>query len=154
MKLTNTILLSLVIYSIQFSSFAKEGATHFPGVFAGIVHTDEETEFTFGLEYEYKFAKSWGVGVIVEDSREFHYGDGLTVGLANVFYHPNSALRFGLGIGKERLGGAHPHSETIYRLSSSYEFHLDDIALAPTFAIDFVGDEHAYVIGIALIKPF
>jgi hypothetical protein len=63
-------------------------------------------------------------------------------------------LRFGLGIGKEKIGGSHPNSEDLYRLSASYEYHIGDFGLEPTLAVDFIDGEQAYVLGVALVGPF
>jgi hypothetical protein len=110
------------------SVFAADNTHHFPGVFIGYTNANDETHFTYGLEYEYeyKFNRTWGLGAVYEKIDNAHHGDGVTVTVAELFYHPLNNLRFGLGIGKEKIGGAHPHSEDLYRLSASYEYHIGD----------------------------
>ena len=83
-----------------------------------------------------------------------HQGDGVTVTLAELFYHPLNNVRIGFGIGKEKVGGAHPFSENLYRVSANYEFHVGDFGIEPTVAVDFIDGEEAYVFGLAFIKPF
>lgn len=134
--------------------FAAGNSHHFPGIFVGYTHAQSETEFTYGFEYEYKFNQSWGVGAIYEKVDDAHHGDGVSVKVAKLFYHPTSNLRFGIGFGEEKIGGYHPHTEDLYRISASYEHHVGQFGIAPTIAVDFIDGEEAYVFGIALIRPF
>jgi hypothetical protein len=39
-------------------------------------------------------------------------------------------------------------------LSASYEYLIGDFGLAPVLAVDFIDGEEAYVMGIAIIRPF
>lgn len=133
---------------------AAEGAQHFPGIFVGYTQAEDETHFTYGIEYEYKFTSQWGVGAVYEKTDDAHHGDGITVKLASLYYHPINSIRLGIGAGREKIGGDHPHSEDLYRLSASYEFHLGDFGLAPTFAVDFIDGHEAYVLGVAIVRPF
>lgn len=154
MKLGFSLML-LASSAINSSAVAAAGnAHHFPGVFIGYTKAAGETHFTYGLEYEYKFNQTWGLGAVYEKADDAHHGDGVTVAVAELFYHPLNNLRFGVGIGEEKVGGDHPHSENLYRLSASYEYHLGEFGLAPTLAVDFIDGEQAYVIGVALVKPF
>jgi predicted porin len=154
MKLASTIFISALLVMNSHSVFAADNAHHFPGVFIGYTNANDETHFTYGLEYEYKFNRTWGLGAVYEKIDNAHHGDGVTVKVAELFYHPLNSLRFGLGIGKEKVGGAHPHSEDLYRLSASYEYHVGDFGLEPTFAVDFIDGEQAYVLGVVLVRPF
>lgn len=133
---------------------AAENAKHIPGVFVGATHVKSETEFTFGLEYEYKLNKTWGVGAVYERSNGAHHNDGVAVALASIYYHPNKNIRLGAGIGQERVGGGHPHEENLYRLSAAYDFHFQGFGVAPTVAVDFVGGDEALIFGVAFTKPF
>ena len=154
MKLLGKTILTSCLMAASTFAMAADNAKHFPGVFVGATHVDSETEFTFGFEYEYKFDKNWGVGAVYERTNDAHHGDGVSVTLASLFYHPWKDLRLGAGIGRERIGGAHPHSEDLYRLSASYDFHLMGGGIAPTLALDFVDGKEALVFGVAFIKPF
>ncbi|TMP03154.1 hypothetical protein CWC11_15045 [Pseudoalteromonas sp. S3178] len=133
---------------------ASEEVKHIPGIFIGTTHFDSESEFTFGIEYEYKFTDEWGAGVVYERTNDAHHGDGTAVVLASLFYHPTKNIRFGVGFGEERIGGGHPHNEDLYRISSAYDFHVGDFGIAPTVAVDFIDDEEAIVIGFAITRPF
>ncbi|QCU73191.1 hypothetical protein [Pseudoalteromonas distincta] len=133
---------------------ASDEVKHIPGFFIGTTHFDSETEFTFGVEYEYKFTQDWGAGVVFERTNDAHHGDGTAVALASLYYHPTKSIRLGVGYGEERIGGSHPHNEDLYRISSAYDFHIGDFGIAPTIAVDFIDDEEAIVVGLAITRPF
>ena len=154
MKMFTKTLIASLLLGTAVQAQAAGDAKHFPGVFVGATHAKSETDFTFGFEYEYKFDKKWGVGAVFERTNDAHKGDGVSVSLASLYYHPWRDLRLGAGIGRERIGGAHPHSEDLYRLSASYEFHVGSGAVAPTIAVDFVDGKEIWVAGFAFIKPF
>jgi hypothetical protein len=143
--------IGLILVSNQAFSADKH---HFPGLFLGYTNAEDETEFTYGIEYEYKFTADWGLGVVYEKTDDAHDGDGITVKLAQVYYHTPQHIRLGLGFGEEKIGGAHPHTEDLYRISASYEYHLGDFAIEPTIAVDFIDGEEAYVFGVAFVRPF
>lgn len=149
-------ILNLAIFLLATSTIANAAgdAKHFPGVFFGATNIDSETEFTVGLEYEYKFTPNWGAGAVYEQTPDGHKGDGVDVMVASLFYHPTKNIKFGAGFGKEKIKGHHPHTENLYRLSTSYDFHLGDFGIAPTLAIDFIDDNEALVFGVAIVQPF
>jgi hypothetical protein len=154
MKLGSSILLFVLLVINTNSVVASDDAHHFPGIFFGYTNASDETHFTYGLEYEYKLNQSWGLGAVYEKIDDAHHGDGVTVSVAVLFYHPLNNVRFGLGAGKEKIGGDHPHTEDLYRLTASYEYHIGNFGLEPTLAVDFIDGEKAYVFGVALVRPF
>ncbi|MFT6270077.1 MAG: hypothetical protein ACJAVV_002905 [Alphaproteobacteria bacterium] len=154
MKTLSTLLLSACLLASSNYVLGADDTHHFPGVFIGYTYADSKAEFTYGIEYEYKFNKSWGGGIVFEKIDDAHHGDGVTVKAAQLFYHPINNVRLGIGAGKEKIGGDHPHSEDLYRLSASYEYHIGDFGIEPTFAADFINGEKAYVFGVAFIRPF
>ena len=151
-------LIALSVISLALSSGVAYAASdkhhHFPAVFVGATSFDGETEFTYGLEYEYKFNSKWGAGVVFEKTNDAHHGDGTTISLASIYLHPWKDLRIGAGYGKEKVGGDHPHSENLARISVSYDFHVADFGIAPTVAVDFIDGETATVFGVAFVKSF
>ncbi|WP_258872670.1 hypothetical protein [Thalassotalea euphylliae] len=155
-KFTTTMAFATLSISSLFpsASVAADDAKHIPGIFIGATHIESETEFTFGFEYEYKLDAQWGVGAVFERTNDGAHSDGVAVGLAALYYHPIKNVRLGAGIGEERIGGAHPHDETLYRLSASYDFHVAEFGLAPTIAVDFIDNEEAIVFGVAVTRPF
>jgi hypothetical protein len=154
MKTISILFISLLLLININDVEATEDARYFPGVFIGYTNAEHETYFTYGVEYEYKFNPYWGLGAIYEKIDDAHHGDGVSITLAELFYHPTNNIRMGLGAGKEKIGGSHPHSEDIYRASANYEFHVGDVGIEPTFAVDFINSEKAYILGVALIRPF
>lgn len=127
---------------------------HYPGVFLGATNFKSETDFTLGVEYEYKFQEHWGLGGVYERTKEGHKGDGVNVWVASLYYHPNDSWRLGAGLGQEKIGGAHPHTEDLYRISAVYEVKYNKFIIAPTLAVDFIDREEAIVFGVAILFPF
>lgn len=146
--------ISVILLTSSFLTFAAEGKNHFPGVFVGATHAQDETNFTYGIEYEYKFTPKWGVGAVYEKTEKAHYSDGIDVKVAALYYHPYSYLRLGIGVGKEKIGGDHPHTEDLYRMSINYDYHFGDFNIEPTFAVDFIDGEKAFLVGVAFVRPF
>jgi len=140
----------LTLFSMH--SYAGD-AKHYPGVFVGYTDNDKGTEFTLGVEYEYKFSQHWGAGAVYET---FDYGKDAEADLyiASVFYHPNKYWRFGLGVGREDISGPKPKEKDVVRLCAAYEYTVGEFILAPTLAIDFVESDKAYVAGVAILYPF
>lgn len=156
MKKTTSALILLSMMSAAPAVMAEASSNkHVVGLFLGASNIDDETDFSYGLEYEYKFNNTWGVGPVIEKTNDAHHGDGVTVKLLSVYAHVTSSVRLGLGYGKEEIGGAHPHSEDLIRASAAYDFHFDGgFGIAPTVAIDFVDGEQAEIFGIAFTKSF
>lgn len=161
------VLATLVTSSVFASSDEGHAAPkHIPGVFVGYTNANSETEFSYGLEYEYKFSKLWGAGVVFEKTDDAHHGAGVDVALAAVYLHPWKELRVGLGFGKETVGSYDEddghghihhhksHKEDVIRTSLSYDFHVGDFGIAPTLAFDFVGSQTATVFGVAIVRAF
>lgn len=136
---------------------AEDGGAHYPahivGVFVGATDADT-TEFTFGLEYELKFSDKFGIGAVVEHIPNAHHGDGVTVGLAALHFHPAGGLRLTAGIGEEWVHGDHPTSHGLFRLGAAYDFHVGDFGVAPTINVDFVNHTEVIVFGVAVSKHF
>ena len=164
--MNNKILLAAGIIATLTTSTAfastEEYPKHIPGVFVGYTNADSETEFSYGVEYEYKFSKLWGAGVVYEKTDEAHHGAGVDIALAAVYLHPWKELRVGLGVGQETVGSYtdhdhhyhKSHKENVVRTSLSYDFHLGDYGIAPTLAFDFVDGETATVFGVAFVRAF
>jgi len=166
MKNICTLLVSTGLLLASSQTLAAGDAHHLPGVFIGYTNAGSETEFTYGLEYEYKFNSNWGAGVVYEKADDAHNGAGVDVALAAIYLHPRKDLRLGVGFGKETIGSYtdnsdpdHPHfheshDEDLIRASVSYDFHVGDFGVAPTVAVDFIDGHEAYVFGVAFVRPF
>lgn len=145
---------ALLIICLQGSlCYAGGKAHHFPGLFLGATHVDKATNPSYGLEYEYKL-RQWGLGWVFEHTPGAHHNDGMSVGLVSLYFHPDPSVRLGFGLGKERIGGDHPHQQSLWRLSASYDFHIGHYGIAPAIAVDRIKDKSAVVAGLAFIYPF
>ena len=129
-------------------------AKHYLGIFIGILDVDGETDTTLGIEYEYKFTPAWGVGLVYEDASNAHHGDGVSSTIAALYFHPHAGWRLAAGLGREKVGGDHGHTEDLARIGVAYDFHVGGFGVAPTLNFDRVDGETAKVYGIAIIKGF
>lgn len=155
MKKISTLIIPFLLLAYSGITYSAEGKAHYPGIFLGATDTSDETEFTYGIEYEYKWNKSWGAGFVYERLDDAKKGDGIEIFLASAFYHPNKNWRLGLGFGREEIGGKKPKDKDIFRVSAAYEIYVQDFVVAPTVAVDFIqGGSEAYVAGVAFIYPF
>lgn len=152
------ILSKLIIVTLLFTAgnvlAAGSDAKHYPGVFVGMTSVSSETDLTLGVEYEYKLDPSLGAGFVVERTPDGHGGDGVDIWIASLYYHPINEVRLGLGYGSERIGGYKVKHKDVVRLSAAYEFHVENIGIAPTFAVDFIDGDEAYVLGVAFVFPY
>jgi hypothetical protein len=154
---------SLIASLFTPSTYAANSAHGFKqnvvGIFAGITDGTTATEPTFGVEYEFRFTKEIGVGAVWEKTPEGHddhhgHFDDISVYLVSAYWHI-SAVRLGLGVGEEKVHGAHSHKEDLIRLSAAYDFHLtDSIGVAPTFNLDRVNGHNISVYGVVLNYAF
>ena len=135
------------------ASVDSHAAKNFIGFFAGVLDADE-SDSVFGIEYEYKIDSHCGIGALYEDANDAHHGDGVSSKIAAVYYHPAGGWRLGLGLGKEKVGGAHPHSENLVRVGVSYGFHVGGIGIEPSINIDTIDGETSQVYGVALVWSF
>ena len=100
-------------------TYAAGDAKHYPGVFLGATNFDSETDFTFGIEYEYKFDKKFGVGAVWERTIEGHDGDGVNVIVGSLLYHPSEQWRLGIGFGEEQIRGKKPKDKEDNKASTA-----------------------------------
>lgn len=146
---------------IALPAFAAHGnheePTHIPGVFIGATNIDGETDFSWGFEYEYKFTANWGAGFVYEETPDGHEGAGTSLKIAEVYYHPTSEIRLGVGYGQEDVdshGHHHSFDEKVWRASAGYDFHFGKFAIAPTIAFDRIDGDTATVFELAVLMPF
>jgi len=155
-KIALTILLSVMCATPAVA--ASKSTNHVVGGFLGASNIQDETDFSYGLEYEYKFNDTWGLGPVFERTADADHGRGVNVSLLSLYAHVTPSVRLGLGFGEERIGADdshHSHKEDLIRVSAAYDFHFDGgFGIAPTIAVDFVDGEQAEVFGIAFTKSF
>ena len=68
MKSLATAFVSTLLLTTSTAALSAGDKHHFPGIFLGYTDASSETHFTYGIEYEYKFNKSWGVGAVYENT--------------------------------------------------------------------------------------
>lgn len=133
---------------------ADDSYHNYPGFFVGTTHADNEFYDTVGLEYEYRVSLSAGVGLAYEHISDYHEGEGANLFAVQLFYHPNTHVKLGLGVGQERIGGHHARNEVFYRLSAAYEYHASPFEIEPTIDIDLLDGETSVAVGVAFVVPF
>ncbi len=158
-KLAYSILASLAIATSANAADGGKLNQHVVGLFLGVTDTEHTEETSYGLEYEYRFNKTWGLGGVWERTPD-GYDDGhghtedLSVKVISAYWHKDM-LRLGLGFGEEKVHGDHPHTEDLIRASAAYDIHLTpNLGIAPSVAIDRVDGENVYVYGAALTYAF
>ncbi|PHS18221.1 MAG: hypothetical protein COA86_08755 [Kangiella sp.] len=139
--------------TISFASDSNHQKSHYIGIFAGVLDADE-SETLLGIEYEFKINSHWGVGFVYEKASDAHHGDGITSKIIAGYYHPMAGWRLGAGFGRETVGGAHGHIESLTHYGVSYEFHVGGIGIEPSFNVDTIDGETVNVYGVALVWAF
>jgi len=147
-----------MIFQVQSVLSAEDhhGSTdrHMVGVFLGAEDDAQESEWTYGFEYEYRFTPELGGGVLYEKVEDAHEGDGVSVVLALLSMHPHAGWRFVLGAGREEIHGSHGHTENLFRFGVGYDFHLGGFGIEPTFNIDRSERNSKYIYGVLINRKF
>lgn len=128
---------------------AVHGPHHLSVLFADTHVSGEGDGFTFGIDYEYRVSKLFGVGAVVEKV----YGElEATTVLAVADIHFQHGLIVQVGPGFERR-----HDENVFvaRIGMLYEFELEKLTLSPQLHWDYHdGETNAIVVGFALGLSF
>lgn len=127
---------------------------HVVGVFGGFTSVSGHTDATIGLEYEYRFNKQFGAGVVYEHIPDAHDGDGASIYMGQLHLHPWKELRLSAGYGWEKVHYEGSKSKDIWRVGVAYDFHVGEIGIAPMFNLDRVDGHTAKVYGLAIVKAF
>ncbi len=107
-------------------------------------HGETENGFAGGLEYEYRFSKWLGAGLLAEAAT----GDLRDVVVAGLVYiHPWKGLVLSAGPGGEFND---EDEEYLTRLGVSYQFPVANrFTIAPSFNVDIVDGDPTYIYGFA-----
>jgi len=118
-------------------------------LFLGVVDEHAETAFSLGLDYERRFSRLFGIGILTH----YAFGDVRSFALAApIFLHATDRLKFSLAAGFEDAD--HEDRETLIRLGVEYAFEVGRLTIAPMFAVDFVEDEEILVLGVNIGRGF
>jgi len=142
-----------------------EHERHHIGIFFGATTNldDEETDFSLGLDYEYRLLPQLGIGLLGEVT--FAENEVFIVGVP-IFLHPSKGLILGVAPGVEisdeiaetEAEGGEQLLETktnfLLRFIAAYEMEFNGLTLAPTVSLDLVDGEESLVYGISLGKGF
>jgi len=157
----------------EVAEHAESGGHHHKHEFALFLGvTDEkghDSQFSTGVEYEYRFSHRWGIGGLIDYAR----GDlrNRIIGVP-VYFHPGGRWIILAAPGIEHHTGrngepsehgkADGHSETdesdnffVFRLGVAYHFHVGSrYGILPTFKVDFVNGEEVLVYGVNFAVGF
>jgi len=119
--------------------------------FMGATDDDQEVAFTLGVDYEYRFARRFGLGGLVD----FALGDlrSVVLGVPG-FFHPSERWKLFAAPGFERREG---ENNFLVRLGAGYSFDVGPVDLEPSFMVDFVDEDEVsevFILGVALVWEF
>lgn len=130
---------------------------HHVGIFAGGAtryrapdREEEETGFAAGVEYEYRFARPWGVGLLWEGVTTDHARDAILVVPLN--WHPWEWLKLSVAPGVELV--EHGDHEIVLRVAAAYEIELGKWNLAPEISWDLTPESQTVVYGLSVGRRF
>lgn len=130
---------------------------HHVGVFVGgatrfTSEEDEETEtgMTLGMEYEYRFARHWGAGLLAEGILTAHPRDAILVVPLN--WHPWEWLKLSAAPGVEFV--TEGPEQFVMRLGASYEFEFGKFNVAPELSVDLSRNAQTLVYGLSVGRRF
>jgi hypothetical protein len=140
-------------------SYHKNHIALFGGATSNFTHSS--THISVGLDYEYRWSKTFGTGLMIEylntEGGEFiggfpffvHLGKGLKLTLSPLFinkevHHTNETTHH---------GEAERTTTFAFRTGVGYTFHLGKVSLEPALFFD-AGESNALVYGITIGKGF
>ncbi len=153
--------LIIVLFTNTILLFAGDDKNHHAAVFVGATSNlyAKHTDFTIGLDYEYRLNKFFGVGFIgdyvMADKSE-------TLLMAGLFYHPIASLKLYTGNGiaivteveedtqhNENEGEEKSVSYYAFRLGTGYDFHITNFSITPTISWDLINGHSSIVYGLS-----
>ncbi|MEP7362183.1 MAG: hypothetical protein ABI972_02925 [Acidobacteriota bacterium] len=137
--------ISILLAVLSLPALAEEFHRHHVSLLLAAGH-GTETSAVIGGDYAYRFNRYVGAAFTFE-----HTGHELreAVGVGSLTIHPWKQLWIGVGPGWE----SRPDEPTrkLLRLGGGYAFPLGHgVTLGPDLAVDFLGHDRVYVVGVAL----
>ena len=132
-----------------------EKGPHHLSVFLGGTRLDDDedtTDFTAGIDYEYRVNRLLGIGAVVEHA----FGDvDATTALVVMDIHIYKGFIVQTGPGYEWPDAEEEDDRFVYRLGGLYEFEVGEFTVSPQLHIDFAEDaDDALVFGVAFGRAF
>ncbi len=127
---------------------------HRLAVFLGATTSEDETNPSLGLEYEYRFSERWGVGALFEFTFEDAAREFIT-GIP-VKYHMGPLAILGVVIVERSREKVNEEGDTERdkglggRVGAEYGFEVGRVELAPTLNLDFVDNSTKLVWGLVV----
>lgn len=155
------ILISSYSYSQAHETEMHQSHRHHVGLFLGGTSNfkNEETDFSLGLEYEYRLSKKtggWSIGLIGElifaHQTEYLLAMPIVLRVSDAFF-----FRAGPGIEWAQHGEENGHgreTEFFVRFGIGYGFEVDKFSITPTLDFDIFQGHTTLVWGIAIGKGF
>lgn len=109
----------------------------------------ESTDFTLGIDYEYRLSEMFGVGLFGEVVFAEH--DETLIGVPFFIHMKKSPVKIVLAPGMVFAEDHHgqKHEEFMFRSGLGYDIHLDTFSITPTVNADFVDGDVSLAYGIA-----
>ncbi|MBL9173963.1 MAG: hypothetical protein JNL10_10555 [Verrucomicrobiales bacterium] len=130
---------------------------HHVGIFAGGAtrftseeEGETETGVALGMEYEYRFARHWGTGLLAEGILSAHPRDAILVVPLN--WHPWEWLKLSAAPGVEFVTDG--PEQFVMRLGAAYEFELGAFNIAPEVSVDLSRNAQTLVYGLSVGRRF
>ena len=127
----------------EHAEHSEHGPNHI-SVVVGATDNTEDTALTFGIDYEYRFSRMLGLGVVAEHAIDDI--DATTVLLvADLHFGPGFVVQTGPGV--EFLDTEEgSEEEFVYRIGALYEFELGGGAtLSPQLHYDITAEDDSVV---------
>jgi hypothetical protein len=110
----------------------------------------ESTDFSLGVDYEYRLSEMFGIGLFGEIVYAEH--EETLIGVPFFFHIKDSPIKIvlapGVAIAEDHHGDK--HEEFLFRGGLGYDIHLDTFSITPTVNADVVDGDVSLVYGIAL----
>jgi hypothetical protein len=117
-------------------------------IFLGATVDEDESAFTLGADYERRFSKRFGIGVLAD----YASGDVRAYVVAlPVFLHVTERLKFFVAAGVEDSSHG---TESLVKLGVDYGFKVGGLIVAPVFTVDFVDRQEILVFGLNIGRSF
>ena len=109
----------------------------------------DSTDFTLGIDYEYRFSEMFGVGLFGEIVFAEH--EETLIGVPFFIHMKNSPLKIVLapGIIKGEDHHHHKYEKFLFRGGLGYDIHLGSCSITPTVNADLVDGHVSLAYGIA-----
>lgn len=157
------IILILVVTGINGLIYAGEGTENEKShpnhlaVFIGATTNPEaeQTNFTLGIDYEYKVGEKTGIGVLGEAIFAEH--KEIIIGIP-LFYHLQKVKLFvAPGILSTTEEDDHETEKVVkglVRIGTSFDIDVSGVSIAPTLSADFIDGNISLIYGIGIGKGF